>query len=444
VVAFQVGPKGVLVRVSHPEVAVEFRQPGSHRAASVKLPMVALADFEGKSQDAVTLEREADGQVVARWQDAGVPQVKEYEAGDGNEGIEFPDLPERLVRNPPGLLKALEEAGHSVASESVRYALHRLQLRGRTGEVAATDGKQMLLQGGFHFPWEEDVLVPRVPIFGGRELGQDTPVEVGRTKQHILLRVGPWTLYLRIDAEGRFPKVEQVIPRLGPQATHWRIGPEDAAFLARVLPRLPASDDADRPMTVDLNGQVCLRVKDASQNRVSEVVLARSQYTGKPVRFCINRMLLARVLQLGFDEVHVQNPDSPVSCVDNQRTFVVMPLPKAGCIGPTEDAVRIASAEGRHPSQPLSPERKKTTMPTPSSNGNGHAVEHGKPSVLPSANGSTAGISVIAEAQALKDTLRDAYGRANRLVAALKHQRKQSKLVQTTLASLKQLQQIGG
>jgi hypothetical protein len=49
---------------------------------------------------------------------------------------------------------------------------------------------------------------------------------------------------------------------------------------------------------------------------------------------------------------------------------------------------------------------------------------------------------VIEEAEALRDALRDAHGRATRLVAALKCQRKQSKLVQHTLASLKQLQQL--
>ena len=56
-------------------------------------------------------------------------------------------------------------------------------------------------------------------------------------------------------------------------------------------------------------------------------------------------------------------------------------------------------------------------------------------------NGSAAG-ALIEEAEALRDALRDAHGRAARLVAALKRQRKQSKLVQHTLASLKQLQQL--
>ena len=45
---------------------------------------------------------------------------------------------------------------------------------------------------------------------------------------------------------------------------------------------------------------------------------------------------------------------------------------------------------------------------------------------------------------AYQQVLHDAYARSSRLVAAIKKQRRQSRLVATTLASLKQLQQIGG
>jgi hypothetical protein len=42
----------------------------------------------------------------------------------------------------------------------------------------------------------------------------------------------------------------------------------------------------------------------------------------------------------------------------------------------------------------------------------------------------------------LREALHDAYGRSARLVSALKRQRQHSRLMQATLASLKQLQQI--
>ena len=51
--------------------------------------------------------------------------------------------------------------------------------------------------------------------------------------------------------------------------------------------------------------------------------------------------------------------------------------------------------------------------------------------------------SVIADAQGLREALREAYERTGRLIAALKHFGKQSRLVQSTLQSLRQLQNIG-
>jgi hypothetical protein len=47
---------------------------------------------------------------------------------------------------------------------------------------------------------------------------------------------------------------------------------------------------------------------------------------------------------------------------------------------------------------------------------------------------------VLAEAEALRDVLHDAFSRTSRLVAVLKLQRRQTKAVAQAMASLKQLQ----
>src|SRR5581483_9843891 len=128
---------------------------------------------------------------------------------------------------PPALLGALDEAVATAANDPARYATHRLLLRGQSGEVAATDSRQLLLHGGFTFGWAEDLLVPAVPVFGGRELGPDAPVGVGRTAEHVAVRAGPWTFVLRIDADGRFPAVDAVVPRPQDAAAHGRLAPAD-------------------------------------------------------------------------------------------------------------------------------------------------------------------------------------------------------------------------
>ena len=59
------------------------------------------------------------------------------------------------------------------------------------------------------------------------------------------------------------------------------------------------------------------------------------------------------------------------------------------------------------------------------------------------ANGSVVH-DLLEEAAALKDVLRDAFTRTHRLVAGLQRHKKQSRVVQSTLASLRQLQDLGG
>ena len=48
-----------------------------------------------------------------------------------------------------------------------------------------------------------------------------------------------------------------------------------------------------------------------------------------------------------------------------------------------------------------------------------------------------------AEIDSLKDVLRDAYSRLHKLSISIRRQKKQSRLLKTTLNSLRQLQQVG-
>ena len=88
-------------------------------------------------------------------------------------------------------------------------------------------------------------------------------------------------------------------------------------------------------------------------------------------------------------------------------------------------------------------------MTKPQNNGNGSSsgLTPGRASEPTREEAAPNGIGIgalIAEAQALKDVLRDGYERASRLLAALKRHGKQSELLRSTLASLRQLQGLGG
>ena len=51
-------------------------------------------------------------------------------------------------------------------------------------------------------------------------------------------------------------------------------------------------------------------------------------------------------------------------------------------------------------------------------------------------------VDPLQEAEAIKTQLRELLGRTGELVAAIKRQRRQAQLVRSTLASLKQLQEV--
>ena len=242
----------------------------------------------------------------------------------------------------------------STAVDSARYATGKVQLRG-SGEIVATDGKQLLMQRGFQFPWKGNVLIARMSLFGADVLPEKDPVQVGRTARHVFVVVGNWTISFAADTEGRYPNVEQVIPRSS--TTTLTLSPADASALLRNLPKLPGGKDDNSPVTVDCNGKISVRAQ-GDQSRSVELVLDQSKHDGRPVRFSTNRHLLARALQLGFQEIQIGNADTPMACRDNHRLFVWMPLPKESCIAAHPDAI-VIHGTGTKPPSTSKPERRK-------------------------------------------------------------------------------------
>jgi len=78
-------------------------------------------------------------------------------------------------------------------------------------------------------------------------------------------------------------------------------------------------------------------------------------------------------------------------------------------------------------------------MPAPQPNGRGPEHEH---PTQPQADRDS-GQELLAEAEALRGLLQDACVRAGRLVAALKQQRRQSRVVQQAMQSLRRLHHLG-
>ena len=346
-------------------------------------------------------------------------------------------------------------------NDARRYALNCVQLRGRDGCLAATDGGQILRQSGFTFPWSDEVLVQRSTLFANRDLPADQPVEIGKTDNHVVIHTGPWTIWFNIEKAGRFPSIDNVIPDAATATTRLVLSDNDAEYLLDVVPRLPSHDADHDPVTVDLNGQVALLAKSEGDSPTTQVVLSNSRRTGAELRWQTNRKFLARAVRLGFREVCLHGAETPPVCRDEHRAYVWALLEADKALAPTDNMVSLTSPVStvaavaqrhripapRHHHQPterttrMSHNRIAATLAgsaaTPVNGSEPPVAEPNEPS-----DQSTSLGTVLREAEAVKSSLRDAHGQVSRLIAALKRHRRQSKLVQSTLASLKQLQSL--
>jgi hypothetical protein len=426
-------------------LAIESVEPAPDQDDGVvALPLDALAELEGRDETPVELEAVAPDRTRVRWIDHGVPQVREHAVAALEALAPFPAPPATWTEVGAGLFEALAEASQTACEENTRYALSCLLLQGAAGAIAATDGRQLLLQRGFSFPWREDLRVRRSPVFTSRIWPADQPVAIGRSDGHIVLRSGPWTLFLEVQTEGRFPVVDHVLP--DPQAitTRLRLDPADAAFLRQALDHLPGGQELHAPVTVDLNGQIAIRARGGEPGPATELVLARSRYTGDPVRLSTSRDYLGRALRLGLQELEIATATQPVVCRNSDRSYCWQPLSAESALEPAEDVIRIrsdasepATAAAPPPAAPPKAAPPVSEPPVPARSPARHETANGRPPAGPASASSLA--ALIEEAASLQTALADARTRAGRLVVALRRHRKQSRLVRSTLESLRQL-----
>jgi hypothetical protein len=434
VILCQAGESGLSLHTRLGDVAVRYQHAGPRTPGKIAFLASVLAEVEGRTDPPVLLEPLPDGRGRASWSEDGVPRVIEFDQPQPDRAPKLPELPARLSPMPNDFTRLLGDAVQTTAREGTRFGVTRVQMRGKAGELVATDGRQLLVQGGVPLPWKDDLLVPRLPVFGVRNLPLTGPVLLGRTDDHVVLRVGDWTFWLVIDKSSRFPAVQDVIPR-ATNSSRLCLDPADAEFLVATLPRLPGRDDDLSPITLHLTTPPAVRVRSEKGGPATEAVLSRSMTSGPDKAVVTDRRYLLRAVQLGFREIAVVRPDVPLLARDASRTYVWMPLDPKTAIPPGQDVVRLESAETATPDQPQ-PQQRRTAMPTPTGNGHG-ASDRPPPAGPPERNG---GVNdLIAEAEALRQLLGEAATRSQRLLAALKQHKRQARAVEAAVVSLRQL-----
>jgi hypothetical protein len=417
--------------------------PQSAPPASLLVPLEALSDCQGTKDDLVTFTRRDDSVIVA-WTDRDMPHVRTYAVSDVPAMATLPDLPATFVDGGTELMPALAAATETCDSASSRYALGCIQLRGARGEIVATDGRQVLRHAGFTLGFVEELLVPASKLFAHREL-QAESAAIGKSADHVVIRVGNWTFWLPVEKEHRFPRVDDIIPSPQSASTQVAFAQSDLRFLAEHVARLPADENCNLPVTLDLNGDVAIRGCNADKSNITELVLSCSHREGHEVRLATNRKYLERAAKLGFDRLFVYGARQPVLCYDEHRSYVWALLEPSDVVERTAKTLRIpspthSSASPGRPSRtavakniPIN--RIATTM---------QSSELRKKRAAPAEGNSGQGASTpIDQALLLRGELRALLAKTNGLVRSLKQQRRQERLVRTTLANLKQLQTAG-
>jgi hypothetical protein len=295
-----------------------------------------------------------------------------------------------------------------------------------------TDGRQLLVQGGFSFPWDEDLLVPALPAFGCRELPRDEPVSLGRKGDHVTLEVGPWLLLLEAGPAKGYPDVDRVIPPADAGCTRLLLGEADAEALTRELSTLPGRDEDHSPVTLALGPSAIVAARDG-EAPVAEVRLGQSSVEGRPLRVVMDRRYLLRAVRLGFRELAVAEPDRPLVCREGKRVYVWVPLdPTTAVVAGQPLRTEVVGNGQSKPER--KPERRIDPMPS-----NGNPTDE-RPHPLSCGDEP---LDTLAEAEALRARLQEASACVGRLIAALKQQRRQHRAVQSAMASLRRLQGLG-
>ena len=225
---------GIRFRAAERNQMAEFRLDGSFPDWGFVFPLRTLADFP-KSQSVPITIQPTNGNVQFSWEQKGIPRSVTVKTADA-DGVKFPPSPQHWQPQPPAFRQGLKDVIQSTASEPTRYTLNCIQLRGQAGQLVGTDGVQLLVQSGFDFPFEDDLLVPASKVFSvGRELDSSVPLELGECPEHLAIRSGAWTCWLPLDKQARFPAVDSLIPVPNTSTCRVSLPESDRQFLRNAL-----------------------------------------------------------------------------------------------------------------------------------------------------------------------------------------------------------------
>ena len=382
----------------------------------IVVPASLLDEIQNGSGGDARIDIDANGDGRCEWDQRGERRESKWQSLGLPEGFGPWPLPKAVKPVDASLLSALHECGKCTSRESIRFAMSRLQIQGKAGKVAGTDGRQLLVWNGFRFAFPESILVPAVPVFASRELTTETDVRLGRTEQRLVMMIGPWTVWLTIDLEGRFPDVASVIPQK--LQSELQIDASDAPGLVHALKDALPSDDDPARVTLAFGDYPAIRVHTSASVPAKDLRLPASRCSGPALHVSLNPDYLDRALTLGLLTVQTPSVTGPVVFRDERRTYVTT------CFASST----VATTAIAPPAVDPLPRTQEGVPPMPTES-DGRSRDE---SPCESAD-------FMSEAEGLRDSLGDVARRAARLVGMLRQLQKQRRVLETAWSSLKNL-----
>ncbi|MBD3675000.1 MAG: hypothetical protein HUJ26_15895 [Planctomycetaceae bacterium] len=417
------------ISATHDGAWLEYREVGEFDFTLCSLPWLALSELVDSGADDLTLTMEREQNCVS-WTENGTPVEQCYPDGPSKECPTFPAV-DRWTAHGERLFPALWEACQTADVNSTRYALGCLCLRGGKQDLVATDSRQLLIQHGFDWPWDEEVLIPTSRCFRSATLrkgAESGPVEVGKTDEQVVFRFGSWRVALPIETEARYPDIDAIVPAHSDIKTTLTIDDTDRRWLADRLPR--SSQQKKQIAAVELNGAVAIRCAEREKSPTQEWILSNSTRQGPESHFQTDVTYLARLPDLGLSRIDICDHLLFVAR-DSSQTYLWRGL--SGDPSPRpEEIERVASPRrrGEAVSALSTSNRKQNVMPKPASQSKTSAESASEIDTVE---------QLIERATTIKSNLKDLQSEVQDLITALRGQKKQAKIVRNTIDSLQKL-----
>ena len=325
-VQFLSGPQGLTLLFMNGDFSMSFDIASTPLDAPFSLKWDDVKELAAKPEGEVRFDLIPD-KAVAAWTIKGVPQQKPLDRYEIN-AVE-PNLPTECQDIHHGYFDALANAARCADCDNHKYALGGAALAGDAAQIVATNGRIMLVQDGFKFPWEDLIICPIPKLFGSkelRELGKEP--KIGSIPDHVYIESGPMKLWLK-QIDGRFPNYRNIIPETE-TFTEITIDPKDAKFVIDRIENLPGSDKKPGvffgvELCSDAKRGIFVRSYDETNATATELRLGRSTFLGYDVECAMDRHFLKAALQFGCLEIFLKE-DEPLVGRRDGATFVWMPL----------------------------------------------------------------------------------------------------------------------